>query len=99
MRGAMECNVWMQHGTAWMRDYDEAAANGLRTVRPADGTERVLRPRHIVFANGIVGAPKVPELPGLEDFKGEVLHTHGYMEGAAWKGKNALVLGAGTQRP
>ncbi|MBC8745950.1 hypothetical protein OKW43_004923 [Paraburkholderia sp. WC7.3g] len=92
---AMECNVWTS--TAFVGgEYDEAAGHWHATVRRADGSERVLRPRHIVFANGIVGAPKRPRLAGLEDFKGEVLHTHDYKDGAPWRGRNALVLGAGT---
>ncbi|MFJ1260492.1 NAD(P)-binding domain-containing protein [Cupriavidus sp. CuC1] len=93
--GAMECNVWS--GTTFLDGtYDESGGHWLARVRRADGSERVLRPRHLVFANGIVGAPKPAKAPGLEDFKGEVVHTHGYRDGSAWRGKNALVLGAGT---
>jgi len=92
---AMECNVWT--GTTLVSgSYEEAAGCWSARVRRADGSERVLRPRHLVFANGIVGAPKKAKAPGLEDFKGEVVHTHGYTEGSRWRGKNALVLGAGT---
>ena len=92
---AMECNVWT--GTTFVNgSYDEAAGQWNARVRRADGSERVLRPRHLVFANGIVGAPKKAKAPGLEDFKGEIVHTHGYTEGSRWRGKSALVLGAGT---
>jgi cation diffusion facilitator CzcD-associated flavoprotein CzcO len=92
---AMECNVWT--GTTLVAgSYEEAAGRWNARVCRADGSERVLRPRHLVFANGIVGAPKKAQAPGLEDFKGEVLHTHGYTEGSRWRGRNALVLGAGT---
>jgi putative flavoprotein involved in K+ transport len=92
---AMECNVWT--GTALVAGhYDEVAGEWQARVRRADGSERVLRPRHLVFANGIVGAPRTPHLPGLEDFRGEVVHTHAFRDGAPWRGKKALVLGAGT---
>lgn len=92
---AMECNVWS--GTTLLEGtYDEAGGHWLARVRRSDGVERVLRPKHLVFANGIVGAPKPARAPGLEDFKGQVVHTHGYRDGAAWRGKKALVLGAGT---
>ncbi len=92
---AMECNVW----TATQFEgasYDEDAGQWIARVRREDGSERTLRPRHLVFANGIVGAPKPARAPGLQDFKGEILHTHDYREGSAWKGKSVLVLGAGT---
>ncbi len=36
----------------------------------SDGTERVVRPRHLVFANGVSSFPMVPDLPGLCDFEG-----------------------------
>jgi Pyridine nucleotide-disulphide oxidoreductase len=92
---AMECNVWT--GTTFLGgSYDEPAGIWHARVRRADGSERVLRPRHLVFANGIVGCPKIPKLPGIEQFKGEVLHTHGFRNGAPWRGKRALVLGAGV---
>ena len=92
---AMECNVWTST-TFLGGTYDETAGHWHARVRRADGSERVLRPRHLIFANGIVGLPKIPKLPGIEDFKGEVLHTHGFRSGAPWRGKHALVLGAGV---
>ena len=92
---AMECNVWT--GTTFVSgECDEAAGTWHAHVRRPDGTERVLRPRHLVFANGVVGSPKTPKLPGIDEFRGEVIHTHGYRSGAPWRGKRALVLGAGT---
>lgn len=92
---AMECNVWT--GTTFVGgSFDEASGTWKAHVQRADGSERVLRPRHIVFANGIVGSPIRPKLPGLDDFRGEVTHTHDFRSGAAWRGKRALVLGTGT---
>lgn len=91
----MECNVWTQT-TFVQGHYDEAAGHWLARVRRADGTERVLRPRHLVFANGIVGSPKMPQAPGLSDFRGVLQHTHGFSDASGWAGRHVLVLGAGT---
>lgn len=92
---AMECNVWT--GTTLLGGtYDQDGGHWNARVLRADGTERVLHPRHLVFANGIAGAPLRAKAPGLEDFKGEIIHTHDYKEGSRWKGKKVLVLGAGT---
>ncbi|MFO1143017.1 MAG: NAD(P)/FAD-dependent oxidoreductase [Amaricoccus sp.] len=92
---AMEVNVW--NNTEFLgADYDEAARTWSVRLRLADGSERVMKPRHLVFANGIAGKPLTPKLPGLDSFKGTVIHTHHYREGAKWKGKKVLVVGAGT---
>jgi len=92
---AMQCNVWTD-STFLHGRYDEASGRWDATVRLADGSERTLHPAHLVFANGIAGGKRIPDLPGLADFKGEVLHTEDYYSGASYKGKNVLVLGAGT---
>ncbi len=92
---AMEINFWTS--TEFVRgEYDDAAGIWNATVRRADGSERALHPRHLVFANGLVGSPNIPELPGLKDFKGDVMHTAVFTNGANWRGKKALVIGTGT---
>jgi cation diffusion facilitator CzcD-associated flavoprotein CzcO len=92
---AMECNVWT--GTEFVGGtFDEARGVWNARVGRADGSERVLHPRHLVFANGVSGDKKIPAVPGLGDFKGEILHTSDYDSGQAYRGKRALVLGTGT---
>jgi putative flavoprotein involved in K+ transport len=92
---AMEINFWTSteliSGT-----YDAAAGRWNAVVRNTDGTERTLHPQQLIFANGLVGFPRIPELPGLKDFKGDVLHTSEFTHGQNWRGKKALVLGTGT---
>ncbi|MEZ5817275.1 MAG: NAD(P)/FAD-dependent oxidoreductase [Hyphomicrobiaceae bacterium] len=92
---AMEINCWTNTefvGGEW----DEAAKCWTARLKLADGSERTLRPRHLVFANGVSSFPFIPELPGIEDFKGEVVHSEGFTSGAAWSGKNAFILGTGS---
>jgi putative flavoprotein involved in K+ transport len=92
---AMQLNVWTS--AEFVRgSYDEAAQRWNAVVRRQDGFERTLHPRHLVFANGVSGIPRMPELPGLPDFAGEVLHSEGFTTGALWRGKKALVLGTGN---
>ena len=92
---AMEINCWTS--TEFVGgDWDEAAKCWVARVKRADGSERVMRPRHIVFANGVSSVPYVPELPGLASFEGDVLHSEGFANGAKWQGGKALVLGTGT---
>jgi putative flavoprotein involved in K+ transport len=92
---AMELNVWT--GTELVSgEWDEAAQCWDVLLRKADGTERRMRPRHIVFANGTSTTPKIPDLPGLRDFRGTVTHSGRHGSGLDWRGKRALVLGTGT---
>lgn len=92
---AMELNVWTQTELV-AGTWDEAAQCWDTVLRRGDGTERRMRPRHIVFANGVSTTPIMPDLPGLKEFHGTVRHSGSYGSGLDWKGKRALVLGTGT---
>ncbi len=92
---AMEINCWTDTefvGGTW----DENARRWTATLKRGDGTERVLHPRHLVFANGVSSYPLMPDVPGLNDFNGEVIHSEGFDSGAGWEGKNAFILGTGS---
>ena len=92
---AMEINCWTD--TEFVSgSWDAAATCWTAVVRRGDGTERVVRPRHIVFANGVSSYPMTPDIPGLEDFKGDVVHSEGFDSGTAWRGKRAFILGTGS---
>ncbi|MGZ0188775.1 MAG: flavin-containing monooxygenase [Alphaproteobacteria bacterium] len=92
---AMEINCWTD--TEFVSgSWDEAEKLWTARVKRGDGTEKVLRPRHLVFANGVSSYPMVPELPGLDTFEGEVIHAEGFDSGAGWTGKRALILGTGS---
>ena len=65
-------------------------------IRRADGSERVMKPRHLIMATGVSGTPHIPEIPTLDRFGGEVTHTSRFRSGAAWKGRPVMVIGTGT---
>jgi putative flavoprotein involved in K+ transport len=92
---AMEINCWTDTefvGGTW----DEITQCWTARLKCSDGSQRVVRPRHLVFANGVSSYPMIPDLPGLQDFKGTVIHSEGFESGAGWEGKQALVLGTGS---
>lgn len=91
----MELNVWTSTEFTG-GSYDEAADCWTLQVRRPDGSERILRPRHVVFATGVSAIPVMPDLPGKENFKGELMHSSAYKSGAAWKGGKGIVLGTGN---
>jgi putative flavoprotein involved in K+ transport len=93
---AMEINFWTSTELV-SGSYDASSGRWKAVVRnTGDGHERILRPKHLIFANGLVGAPNVPDLPGLKDFKGDLMHTSAFSNGAYWRGKKALVIGTGS---
>ena len=92
---AMELNVWTGTTLTGGR-WDADAGCWEVTLTRADGMPRIMRPRHIVMANGVSTTPVMPDLPGLQDFRGAVRHSSALGRGADWAGKRALVLGTGT---
>jgi hypothetical protein len=92
---AMEINFWTNSELA-SGAYDVSAGRWNAVVRSTDGSERTVHPKHLIFANGLVGFPCIPDFPGLNEFKGDVMHTSDFTNGANWRGKTALVLGTGT---
>ncbi|MBD9638824.1 NAD(P)/FAD-dependent oxidoreductase [Ensifer sp. ENS07] len=92
---AMECNVW-NHTEFLGATFDDEKGEWSVRLQRADGIERIVKPRHLVLANGVAGRPYTPKLPGLENFNGTLMHTHAFSDGSKWKGKKVLVVGAGT---
>ena len=91
----MELNVWT--GTEFLKGArDDKDGRWELRVRRADGTERTVRPRHVVFATGVSAIPVKPDLPGLDSFAGKMMHSSAYQNGREWKGRTAIVLGTGN---
>ncbi|WOH50067.1 NAD(P)/FAD-dependent oxidoreductase [Bradyrhizobium sp. sBnM-33] len=92
---AMELNFWteteFEDGS-----YDETEGRWTVTLRCAGGAQRSMHPRHVVLATGVSGIPSVPDIPGLKDFAGKVVHSSQYDDGENWKGKRAIVIGTGN---
>ena len=52
--------------------------------------------RKVVVATGNNAQPITPAFPGIEAFKGKVLHSAAYTEAAPYVGKDVLVIGMGN---
>ncbi len=92
---AMELNFWTETEFEG-GSYDENQQRWTVTLRRADGTKRIMHPRHVVLATGVSGIPSVPEISGLKDFRGTLMHSSRYDDGESWKGKRAIVIGTGN---
>jgi putative flavoprotein involved in K+ transport len=92
---AMELNFWTGM-TFESGAYDDADGCWSVVLRHTDGSERNIRPRHVVMATGVSGIPHLPDFPTLKNFAGTVLHSSQYNDGEDWKGKKAIVIGTGN---
>jgi cation diffusion facilitator CzcD-associated flavoprotein CzcO len=91
----MELNFWTETEFEG-GSYDEKAGRWTVTLRRADGSRRKMHPRHVVLATGVSGIPSLPDIPGLNEFAGKVMHSSQYDDGENWKGKRAIVIGTGN---
>jgi putative flavoprotein involved in K+ transport len=92
---ALDLNYWTGTELAG-GSYDSAERRWTVTLRHRDGSERTLKPRHVIVATGVSGIPVWPSVSGLDTFAGTVMHSGSYTSGDAWKGRKALVLGTGN---
>ncbi len=90
----MELDYWTSTRCV-SASYD--AGEGLWTVELDRAGERiVVKPRQLVFATGAYGPPRAVELPDMELFAGEILHSSRYNDGSRFRGKNCVVIGAAS---
>lgn len=73
--------------------YDDDGGFWRATVRKDDETIE-LSSRHLVFALGNSGFPKVPEFDGQSKFCGQQFHSSAYQGGSEFAGQNVVVIGA-----
>lgn len=90
----MELEYWAQT-TCLRATWDEEAKEWLVQV-DRKGQQIELRPKHLVLATGLYGAPRIPHLPGRDSFLGAVMHSAEYSHGDPYRGKRAVVVGSNT---
>lgn len=64
------------------------------TLRTKDGDEIVTR--YVVVATGVLTQPKAPDIPGLDDFDGTVMHTARWDHSVDLRGKRVAIIGTGA---
>ncbi|MBU6393058.1 MAG: NAD(P)/FAD-dependent oxidoreductase [Sphingomonadales bacterium] len=76
--------------------YDERTGLWTVTVTKADGTREDLVVNAVINGHGPVNRFKFPDIPGLKDFAGPVIHTAAWPEGLDLTGKRVAVIGTGA---
>ena len=88
----MELNYWSST-LAKSAKYDEAAGEWAVVVE-RDGADITLRPKQLVLATGMSGKANVPEIPGMDVFRGDQHHSSQHPGPDAYKGKRCVVIGS-----
>ena len=92
---SMELNFWT--GTEFSGGtYDEQSGRWTVVLNQAEGRTRTLHPRHVVIATGVSGIPRIPDIPGLKNFAGRIVHSSAYGDSTEWQDRNVLVIGSGN---
>jgi len=91
----LELNVWTSSEIV-ESSWDEASQSWAVMISRGSSTPaREMRPRHIILATGASGEPYMPDISGMECFKGDVLCHSSAFRGAKkdGRGRKAVVVG------
>ena len=76
--------------------YDESTARWSVEVRTADGATETLDARFVISAVGSLNRPKLPDIPGMDDFAGPSFHSAAWDHSVDYRGKRFAMIGAGA---
>src|SRR3954452_16507482 len=88
----MALNYWTSTTAKSARD-DEDAGEWIVVVE-REGADVTLRPKQLVMATGMSGKPNMPDIPGMDVFKGDQHHSSAHPGADAYKGKRCVVIGS-----
>ncbi len=77
-------------------DYDNAAQQWKVGVQCADGSQETLQSNILISAVGIFNPIKMPDIKGLESFKGPRFHTAEWPDNVDLTGKRVAMIGNGA---
>ncbi|KAF8893477.1 hypothetical protein BD779DRAFT_1506493 [Infundibulicybe gibba] len=92
---AMELNVWT---SSTVTSVKQGKSNKWDvTVRRGDGQERTFIVNHVIFACGLGSGEAIfPKYPGMDQFKGQTLHSTQHKRATDHAGKKVVIIGACT---
>lgn len=92
----MELNVWTSTELETAH-FDEVDKIWTVTLRCPGSRTRTMKVPHLVIATGVSGGlPKKPDMPGLANFAGDIVHSGEFRTGMNYGGRNAMVVGTGN---
>jgi 4-hydroxyacetophenone monooxygenase len=76
--------------------YHENRRRWISRVRKRDGSEDRIESNAVITAVGQLNRPKLPDIKGIESFKGTSFHSAQWDHSVDLKGKRVLVIGTGA---
>jgi 4-hydroxyacetophenone monooxygenase len=76
--------------------YDEKRAMWTSRLRHKDGHEETIEANAIITAVGQLNRPKMPDVKGIDSFKGASFHSGNWNHSVDLKGKRVAVIGTGA---
>jgi cation diffusion facilitator CzcD-associated flavoprotein CzcO len=90
----MELNVWT---SSEVLSTTPNMSNKWDVVVNRNGKERTLHVNHVIFASGLGGGTyDIPKYPGMDKFKGQILHSMQHDRATDHAGKKVVIVGACT---
>ncbi|GAB3321981.1 flavin-containing monooxygenase [Haliea atlantica] len=65
-------------------------------IQDAEGKRETLTAAAVISAVGQLNRPKFPDIPGLDGFQGEVVHSGAWPKGLSLDGQRVAVIGSGA---
>ena len=76
--------------------FDEDSQLWRVEIKDAEGKRETLTAAAVISAVGQLNRPKFPEIPGLDSFQGEVVHSGAWPKGLSLDGQRVAVIGSGA---
>jgi 4-hydroxyacetophenone monooxygenase len=76
--------------------YDEGRGTWKARVRTKDGREETIEANAIISAVGQLNRPRIPDIKGIDTFKGPSFHSARWDHSVDLKGKRVAVIGTGA---
>ncbi|MEY2926081.1 MAG: hypothetical protein RL367_558 [Pseudomonadota bacterium] len=77
-------------------DWDEARGLWRLGVQTKGGDPQTIDANFVISASGLFSTPKLPDIPGIESFKGTVCHTTNWRDDLEVTGQRVAQIGTGA---
>lgn len=76
--------------------WDEAKKQWVLQIKHPDGSQETIQSNAVMSCSGLFSTPRLPEIPGIEDYQGEMFHTTNWNHDYDLTGKNVAIIGTGS---
>jgi 4-hydroxyacetophenone monooxygenase len=77
-------------------EYDDETGRWAVTITTPDGATEVLEARVVISAVGALNTPRMPDIPGMDDFEGPSFHSSRWDHSVDHRGTRFALVGAGA---